>query len=414
MTALGPLARYPDLTGKTVALAFSGGLDTSFCIAYLQEAYGARVLTVTVDTGGFPAEELARIEARSAEVGAKAGHRTIDATTALYREFLTPLIHGNVLRGGIYPLSVGAERVAQAREVARAAREAGAAAVAHGSTGAGNDQIRFDVAFAVEAPELVCVTPIRDLGLGRDDEVRYLAERGIAVAAKTAAYSVNEGLWGTTIGGRETHGSWDEVPAHLYPGTAPAEAPAEGREVTLAFERGLPAALDGRPLDGVALVREMNRIGGEHGVGRGVHVGDTILGIKGRVAFAAPGPHAILRAHQELEKLVLTGWQAFWKNQVAAFYGQLLHGGQYFDPVMRDIEAMMASSQQRVSGEVRLRLCRGAIDAIGARSPYSMMDSRVAVYGEGAKLWSGDEARGFARILGIPATLWGRAGGEGR
>ncbi|MBI3892410.1 MAG: argininosuccinate synthase [Candidatus Wallbacteria bacterium] len=404
--------RYGDLSGRTVVLAFSGGLDTSFCVTYLQEVYGARVMTVTVDTGGFGAEELARIERRSAALGAAAGHRTLDATQALYREFLAPLIRGNVLRGGVYPLSVSAERVLQAREVASLALRSGAAAVVHGSTGAGNDQIRFDTALAVLAPELPCLTPIRDLGAGREEETAFLESRGIPVEKKTTAYSINEGLWGTTIGGRETHGSWEEVPEHLYPGATPAQAPAQGRSLVLGFERGLPVAIDGESMDGVTLIRRLNALGLEHAIGRGVHVGDTILGIKGRVAFSAPGPHAILRAHRELEKLVLTGWQAFWKDQVSAFYGQLLHGGQYFDPVMRDIEAMLESSQARVRGEVRVKLCRGVLDVTGARSPHSMMDPRVAVYGEGMKLWTGDEARGFAKIYGIPPVLWARAGKE--
>jgi argininosuccinate synthase len=234
----------------------------------------------------------------------------------------------------------------------------------------------------------------------------------VAVPPKTTAYSINEGLWGTTIGGRETHGSWEEVPDHLYPGTTPARAPEQGQVIALAFERGEPVSLDGKPLAGVALVRELNRLGGAHGVGRGVHLGDTILGIKGRVAFAAPGPQILIRAHRELEKLVLTNWQSFWKEQVGSFYGQLLHSGLWFDPVMRDIEAMLKSSQQRVSGEVRMRLCRGVGDVLGARSPHSMMDPEVAVYGEGMKVWTGEEARGFARIWGLPSVLWSRAGGQ--
>jgi argininosuccinate synthase len=411
--AMRTIPRYGDLSGKTVVLAFSGGLDTSFCAAYLQREYGARVMTVTVDTGGFPAADLAAIERRSAQLQAAAGHRTVDATQALYSDFLTPLIHGNVLRGGVYPLSVGAERAAQAREAARIARDVGATAVAHGSTGAGNDQVRFDVAFAVLAGEIPCLAPIRDLAATREEETGYLAGLSIPVAEKTTAYSVNEGLWGTTIGGRETHGSWEEVPEELFPGVPPRLAPAEGRELILAFEQGLPVAVDGRRLPGVALVRELNAAGSAHGAGRGVHLGDTILGIKGRVAFAAPGPHIIIKTHRELEKLVLTGWQAFWKDQVAAFYGQMLHSGLHFDPVMRDIEAMLASSQGRVAGDVRLRLCRGVIDVLGVRSRYSMMDPRVAIYGEGMRLWSGEEARGFARLHGMPSLLWARAG-EGR
>ncbi len=404
--------RYGDLRDQLVVLAFSGGLDTSFCVTYLQEEYGARVLTVTVDTGGFSQEELAQIAARSKELGAAEGHRTVDAQDTFYREFLVPLIQANVLRGSVYPLSVAAERVSQAQEIARLAVREGAAAAVHGSTGAGNDQVRFDVAFAVTAPNMKSLSPIRDLEIGREDETAYLKEHGFDVPEKTTTYSVNEGLWGTTIGGKETKGSWDSVPEELYPGADPATAPEAGLEMILKFHKGEPVGLDDRDLRGVDLVVELNRIGLEHGIGRGVHMGDTILGIKGRVAFSAPAPLILLKAHRELEKLVLSGWQSFWKDQIGNFYGQLLHGAQYFDPVMRDIEAMLASSQERVTGDVRVRLRRGVVEIPGARSPYSMMDPRVAVYGEDMKLWSGDEARGFSRIYGLPSLLWARAGEE--
>lgn len=392
-----------------IVLAFSGGLDTTFCVLWLQKELGADVLTVTVDTGGFAPEELKAIQARAASLGA-VEHRTIDGRAEVFSRFAVPLIQGNVLRGRAYPLSVSAERVLQAEVVARVARETGADGVAHGSTGAGNDQVRFDAVFQVLLPQVKVHTPIRDLGWSRQQETDYLAKFGVPVPAKTVSYSVNAGLWGTTVGGGQTHDPWTEVPDSAFPSST-EKAPAEGQSVVIGFAQGVPVSLDGATLDGVSLVQKLHALGRTYGVGRGIHMGDTILGIKGRIAFEAPAPLMLIAAHNELEKLVLTRWQGFWKNQLGEFYGQMLHEGLYFDPVMRDIEAMISSSQAAVTGEARLRLRAGRFDVTGVKSPFSMV-AGAATYGETTKLWTGPEAAGFAKLHALPMTLAARARAE--
>jgi argininosuccinate synthase len=393
---------------KTIVLAFSGGLDTSFCAIWLRENFGAEVVTVTVDTGGFTPEALATIAARANELGIRQ-HRTVDARADVWSRYVAWLIQGNVLRGGVYPVSVGCERTAQAEAVVRVAQELGADAVAHGSTGAGNDQVRFDVAIGALAPGLPILAPVRQLNWSRRQESDWLKERGIAVPEKNVAYSLNEGLFGTTIGGKETHDPWRLPPDDAYTMTvAPTAAKAEPEELILGFEAGLPVSLDGQPLTGVPLLEALNARARPHGVGRGVHVGDTILGLKGRIAFEAPAPLILIRAHRELQKLVLTKWQQHWCEQVGSFYGMLMHEGLYFDPVMRDLEALLASANRLVSGEVRVRLYRGSHDVVGVRSPYSLLDPAVAVYGEGASAWTGEQAAGFARIHGLPSLLAAR------
>ncbi len=382
-------------------LAFSGGLDTTFCVLWLREK-GFRVTTATVDTGGFSAPELVRIEALSAQLGAER-HITVDGRSELFASYLRFLVYGNVLRGGLYPLSVSAERVCQARRVVELAKILGAETLVHGSTGAGNDQVRFDVAFRALAPELALVTPIRELGLSRDEEMAYVAARGITLPEKMRAYSINEGLWGTSIGGRETHDSWAELPEVAYPGGEIDEA-LPTREFTLGFELGIPNRLDGQELAPVTLIQALNEIGRTYGIGRGVHLGDTILGIKGRVGFEAPAPHLIISAHRELEKLVLTGQQLFWKESLGNLYGSLLHEGRFFDPLARDLEAFLESSQATVTGEVRVRLHSRSFSVLGVRSPYSLM-SACASYGEGSRLWDGAEAAGFTKLYGIAQTL---------
>jgi argininosuccinate synthase len=388
-----------------LALAFSGGLDTSFCVPRLA-ADGWAVHTVYVNTGGTSADARAAIAAQARAVGA-VEHHEIDARAAVFDRFVRFLIQGNVLRGEVYPLSVAAERTQQAVSVIEVARAIGARAVAHGSTGAGNDQVRFDVALRVLAPDLEIVTPIRDLGITRDQAIAYLTERKLPVPAKADAYSVNRGLWGTTWGGGWTHDTWAGPPAELL--NPPADAPP-AREVVLGWARGVPTALDGEPLDGPTLVERLSELAEEYGFGGGIHVGETALGIKGRIGFEAGAPLLLIAAHRELEKLVLTKWQAFWKDQLARFYGDRLHEGQYFDPALRDIEALIASSQARVSGETRVRLSSGRFQVVGARSPHSMMDRSVATYGEENRLWTGDDARSYARIAAIPALLAARAG----
>ena len=388
-----------------VALAFSGGLDTSYCVPRLAED-GWAVETVFVNTGGTTAEDRAAIRRQAEAVGALR-HHEIDARAAVFDRFVRYLIQGNVLRGEVYPLSVAAERTQQAISVIEAARAMGATAVAHGSTGAGNDQVRFDVAFRVLAPELQIITPIREANLQRADSIAYLEARGLPVPAKASAYSINRGLWGTTYGGGWTHDTWAGPPDELF--EPPADAPAP-REIVIGWEEGVPVSLDGVAIDGPALVDQLGELCAAYGAGRGIHVGETALGIKGRIGFEAGAALLLIQAHRELEKLVLTKWQVFWKDSLGRFYGDRLHEGQYFDPALRDIEAMFTSSQQRVTGETRVRLSAGRTQVTGARSPFSMMDRAVATYGEENRLWTGEEARDFSRIVAIPSLLAMRAG----
>lgn len=393
-------------------LAFSGGLDTSLCVMWLREELGYDIVTVTVDTGGFSVDERARIAARSRELGA-IDHVEIDGIDELFHGWIRHILAANYLKGGVYPLSVGVERVVQAQKMVDVARRFKAVAVSHGSTGAGNDQIRFDVVLRTLAPDLKIHAPIRELGWGRAQEAEYLAARGVHVDASTKTYSINAGLWGTTIGGGETKRTDTVVPDAVYPATAnPDDAPAQGIDVRIGFEKGVPVSLNGEKLDPVTLLRNLDALAAVHGVGRGIHLGDTIIGIKGRIAFEAPAAVVVMHAHRELEKLVLTKWQAFVKEQVAQFYGLFLHEGKYLDPALRDIEALFDSSQQRVTGEVTVRLRRGTCQAVAATSPFSMLDANRAAYGEESRLWDGRDAEGFARIFAIQSMLAHRAGGE--
>ncbi|HMU61768.1 MAG TPA: argininosuccinate synthase [Gemmatimonadales bacterium] len=389
-----------------VALAFSGGLDTSYCVPRLAEQ-GWAVHTIYVNTGGASAEEREAIRRQAEAVGCVA-HHEIDARALVFDRFVRYLIQGNVLRGGVYPLSVAAERTQQAISVIEVARAIGATAVAHGSTGAGNDQVRFDVTLRVLASDLAILTPIRDQGLSRNQAIAYLEARNLPVPSRAGAYSINAGLWGTTWGGGWTHDTWAGPPAELL--DPPADAPAP-REIIIGWDGGLPVAIDGQRMAGVDVVQALNDLAATYGLGRGIHVGETALGIKGRIGFEAGAALVLVAAHRELEKLVLTKWQVFWKDQVATFYGDRLHEGQYFDPALRDIEALVAHSQQRVIGDTRVRVAPGRFQVVGARSPHSMMDPRVATYGEENRLWTGDEARAFARVAAIPALLASRAGG---
>jgi argininosuccinate synthase len=387
-----------------LALAFSGGLDTSYCVPRLAEA-GWAVHTVHVDTGGSSLDDREAIRRQAEQVGA-VQHHEIEARQEVYDRFVRFLIQGNVLRGEVYPLSVAAERTQQAVSVVEVARRIGARAVAHGSTGAGNDQVRFDVALRVLAPEIEIVTPIRDQGIKREQAIAYLTSRGLPVPAKAGAYSINRGLWGTTWGGGWTHDTWAGPPDELLEPPGDAMPPTE---VVLGWDRGLAVELDGETLAGPALIARLGDLAAGYGIGRNIHVGETALGIKGRIGFEAGAALLLIGAHRELEKLVLTKWQAFWKDQLARFYGDRLHEGQYFDPALRDIEALITSSQTRVTGETRVRLAAGRFHVVGARSPHSMMDSSVATYGEENRLWTGDEARAFARVAAVPSLLAARA-----
>ncbi len=385
-----------------ILLAFSGGLDTSFCVIHLK-SQGHEVHTVTVDTGGFPPAELARIEDLAKRLGSTS-HTTIDARQELFYDYLRFLIAGNVLRGGLYPLSVSAERVCQAKRVVAHARTIGATALAHGSTGAGNDQVRFDVAFRTLAPALELLAPIRELAPSRAEERAFLEEHGFPFPEKTEAYSINEGMWGTSVGGKETHDSWQHLPDTAYPAGVvdPGLAP---KNLTISFDKGIPSALDGAVMNPVEVIQTLNKIGHPYGIGRGLHLGDTILGIKGRVGFEAPAAHMLITAHRELEKLVLSGRQLFWKETLGNLYGSLLHEGHFFDPLCRDLEALLASSQSAVIGDVRMTLYPRTFTVEGVRSPFSLMRKDLASYGEGSALWTGAEAAGFTKIFGVPQQL---------
>lgn len=401
---------------RRIALAFSGGLDTSYCVLHLRERHpSAEVIAVTVDTGGFVAGELERIGEKARALGA-ARHIAVDAREAVYRDFVRFIVMGNVLRGGVYPLCVAAERVEQAIAVARVARDLGCDAVAHGSTGAGNDQVRFDAALRTLLPGVEVLTPIRDEHVARATSTERLRAAGFPVEEKTRDFSINVSLWGTTIGGREIHDPWNAPPEEIYCLTKSPERADPPVEVVLAFERGEAVALDGERLSGPALIARLNDVAGARGVGRGVHLGDTILGIKGRIAFEAPAPIVLIRAHRELEKLVLTKWQQMRKDELASFYGNQLHEGLYFDPVLRDIEAFFVSSQERVTGEARVRLASGRCEVLGVRSPFSLVAPEVARYGEGNAYWDGRDARGFSKLYGLQAAIaeWRRPDAERR
>jgi len=395
---------------QKVVLAFSGGLDTTYCAIWLREQ-GYDVHTVTVMTDSYAPAEVEQLAAHAARLGVEK-HTLIDARQELFDDYLKYLIFANALRGDAYPLCVSVERVVQARGVARHAAKIQADALAHGSTGAGNDQVRFDVAFRVFAPGIAVLTPIRDQALTREQTTDYLQRHGIHMPPKTSRYSVNRGLWGTTIGGVETHVSDGVLPEDVYLLTS-KPWPIEPETIQLQFDSGIPIALDGEKLDPITLIDSLNRRAGRHGVGRGMHVGDTILGIKGRVAFEAPAAAVLIPAHRELEKLVLSRQQQMWKRTLGDQYGAMLHEARAFDPLMRDIEAFLVSSQQRVSGTVQVRLSSGQAMVLGATSPHSLMNVGKARYGESSALWTGAEAAAFSKIYGMQDCLMAQTAGVG-
>jgi len=389
---------------QKLVLGFSGGLDTSYCVIYLAEQ-GYEVHSITVDTGGFDDDELHRIEAHARALGV-ASHRTVNAVEEYYDRILRYLVFGNVLKNNTYPLSVSAERLVQALRIAEFAKEIGANAVAHGSTGAGNDQVRFDMVFQVMIPGMKILTPIRDNRLGREEEVAYLRERGVKMNFEKTAYSINKGLWGTSVGGKETLSSRGMLPEGAWPTPVTEKDP---REVVLEFERGELLSVDGQSFaHPSAAIRHLQGIAGPFGIGRDIHVGDTIIGIKGRVAFEAAAPLVILKAHHALEKHVLTKWQLFWKDQLAQFYGNWLHEGQILDPVMRDIERFFENSQEHVSGKVFVQLMPYRFQVTGIESKYDLMNSRFGKYGEMNMGWAGEDVRGFSRIFGNQLSIYYR------
>lgn len=385
-----------------VALAYSGGLDTSYCIVALR-AEGWDVHAVTVDTGGFSAEELKSIGARAEQLGAS--YQAVDAREAVYRDFVIYIIKGNILRGSVYPLCVAAERVQQAIECANVAKVENCQAVAHGSTGAGNDQVRFDAVLRTLLPKVEMIAPIRSGNVTRAESTARLREAGVEITPRTTDFSVNQSLWGTTIGGREIHDPWNAPSDEVWTLTRNPDAAADPIEITISFNNGEPVAIDGEQLTGVTLIQRLSEIAGQRGIGRGVHLGDTILGIKGRIAFEAPAPLVLIQAHRELEKLVLTKWQQFWKDQLATFYGNQLHEALYFDPVMRDIEALLDRSQARVTGDVRVWMGAGRAVVQGVRSPHSLIAPDVATYGEEQGYWNGRDAEGFSKLLPLQSAI---------
>jgi argininosuccinate synthase len=393
-----------------IVLAYSGGLDTSFLVPWIREQYQRPVITVTVDTGGIDAAGAAMLRQRALALGALE-HTQIDARADYFEQVLRFLIMGNVRRGQLYPLCVGAERVMQAQTIARVARELGSSTVAHGCTAAGNDQVRFEVALRTLAPDLEVLAPVRDRAFKRTEELEYLQARSLPVPPYGAAYSTNRGLWGVTIGGKETLTSSGSIPESAWVLSAGAfTTPRRPERHTLRFEQGLPAGLDGATLSPVALIEQLEALAAPFGIGRGIHLGDTIIGTKGRVAFEAPAAEVLLNAHRELEKLVLTPRQQRIKETVSLTYGDLVHEGQLLDPVCRDIEALLRSSQQRVSGEVHVLLRPGALFIEGVESPYSLMAASKGVYGEAAGEWSAVDALGFSKIVSLTGVFYRRAG----
>jgi len=392
---------------KKVLLAFSGGLDTSFCVKYLAEDLGYEVHTLTVDTGGFSKEEVTQIEKRAFELGV-ASHRTEDVTGYYYDNIIRYLVFGNVLKNGTYPLSVSAERMVQALAVARYAGEIGASAVCHGSTGAGNDQVRFDMALHILAPGLEIITPIRELKLSREAEIDYLRKKNVNFNFEKAKYSINKGLWGTSVGGKETLNSLGMLPEEAWPTPISKSTP---EKVILGFIRGELHEVNDQTYDHpVEAIRQLQLLAGPFGIGRDIHIGDTIIGIKGRVGFEAAAPLLIIKAHHALEKHVLTKWQLSWKDQLSQFYGNWLHEGQYLDPVMRDMEAFLSSSQQRVTGTVHLELFPQRFVIHGIESEYDLMSSKFGKYGEMNLGWTGDDVKGFTKIFGNQAAIFHQIG----
>jgi argininosuccinate synthase len=395
---------------KPIVLAYSGGLDTSFLVPWVAENYNRPIITVTVDTGGIDEQAARTLAERSKALGA-AEHHIIDARADYFEQVLRFLIMGNVRRGQLYPLCVGAERVMQAQTIARMARELGTNMIAHGCTAAGNDQVRFEVALRTLAPDLEVLAPVRDKAFKRQDELEYLQKRNLPVPPYGAAYSINRGLWGVTIGGKETLTSTGSIPDSAWVLSKDAFAkPRAPESHIVSFKNGRPSALDGTSLTPVEIIERLETLGGSFAIGRGIHLGDTIIGTKGRVAFEAPAADILLTAHRELEKLVLTPRQQRIKELVANPYGDLVHEGQLLDPVCRDIEALLLSSQERVTGDVKVLLRPGSLFIEGVDSPYSLMTASKGVYGESAGEWTATDALGFSKIVALTGVFHRRAG----
>ena len=388
---------------KKVVLGFSGGLDTTYCVKYLTEEKGYEVHSIIVNTGGFQDEELKKIEAHAYKLGVKT-HTTIDAVHDYYERIIKYLIFGNCLKNNTYPLSVSAERLSQALHIAAHVKKLNADAVAHGSTGAGNDQVRFDMIFHIMIPGVEIITPIRDLKLSREAEIAYLKGKGVEMNFEKAMYSINKGLWGTSVGGKETLSSKGMLPEEAWPTQV---TKTESEELKLGFDKGeLKSINDQNFVHPADAIQYLQSIAGPFGIGRDIHVGDTIIGIKGRVGFEAAAPMIILKAHHALEKHVLTKWQLQWKDTLAQFYGNWMHEGQILDPVMRDIEAFLQNSQQQVTGDVFVLLMPYRFQIIGIESNYDLMSSKFGKYGEMNTGFTGDDVRGFSKIFGNQTSIY--------
>lgn len=389
---------------QKVLLAFSGGLDTSFCVKYLIEK-GYEIHTAIVDTGGFTKEDLIQIEKRAYSLGAKS-FKVLDITHQYYDECLKYLIFGNILRNNTYPLSVSAERVFQAMSIAKYANEIGAKNIAHGSTGAGNDQVRFDMIFNIICPDVEIITPIRDLKLSREEEIEYLKKAGVVQDWTKAAYSINVGIWGTSVGGKETLTSDSYLPEHAFPTQKTKSTP---EKLTITFDKGEVKAINGEQFkNSVDAIRKITEIAAPFGIGRDIHVGDTIIGIKGRVGFEAAASLIIIKAHHLLEKHTLVKWQLYWKEQLANWYGMMVHEGQFLDPVMRNMEKFLVDTQSTVSGDVYVELEPYNFKLLGIKSNYDLMSSKFGKYGEMNNAWTGDDVKGFSKIFGNQTMIYHR------
>ena len=386
---------------EILVLAYSGGLDTSYSLKKLSQE-GYEIHAVSVNTGGFSKDEIETTEAKAYQMGAFI-YENINALEKFYKKIIKYLLFGNVLKNNTYPLSVSAERIIQAIEIVNYAKKVGAKYIAHGSTGAGNDQVRFDLVFQVKAPKIKIITLIRDNQLSREDEIDYLKSYGIEIPWEKAKYSINKGLWGTSVGGSETLTSHLPLPNSAYPSQLKEK---KSIKIELQFEKGELLGLNGTNSDSVSLIQQLQKIAEKYAIGRDIHIGDTIIGIKGRVGFEAAAPLILIKAHHLLEKHTLSKWQQFQKEQLASFYGMQLHEGQYLDPVMRDIEAFMEKSQERVTGSVFVELHPYRFELLGIDSPFDLMQAEFGSYGEINKSWTADEAKGFIKLTSNSTKIY--------
>ncbi|OQY03773.1 MAG: argininosuccinate synthase [Bacteroidetes bacterium 4572_117] len=392
---------------QKLVLAYSGGLDTSYIVKKFSEEEKYEVHTVLVNTGGFSKNELKTVEEKAIRLGAKS-HKSIDIVDKYYEKCIKFLVYGNILKNNAYPLSVSSERTFQAIEIANYAKELGTNLIAHGSTGAGNDQVRFDLVFKLIIPDVQIITPVRDKVLSRETEINYLKMKGIDGDWAKSVYSINKGIWGTSIGGKETLSSNKTLPEHAYLNQLEEK---EAMQLKLGFEKGQLVSINNDNYKNtVDAIHKLNEIGGKYAIGRGMHVGDTVIGSKGRVGFEAPAAVLIIESHRTLEKYVLSKWQMHWKEQLANWYGMLLHEAQYFEPVMRNIEKFLEDSQERVTGKVIIKLMPYRFEIEGIESDFDMLNSKFGSYGEENKLWTGEDVKGFTNILSNSMKIHQSAG----